>query len=123
MHMLEVEIYSHIVRYLSGAESLQDFRRWYDSASWGQAIWENELASAVELVFAEYSSGHRTADELTAALHDAVSHATLYVTAFNTPSVQVTGTSQSPVKSLPTLGASLASPGSAVGKLREVEYA
>ena len=123
MNALEVELYGHIVSYLKGAEILKDLHQWYDSTSWDHAVWESDLASSVELVFAEYSSGHRTAQEVRELLSEAISHATLQVTTLSSPVIFVTGTSSNSVKPLPVLVASSTILGSVAGKLREVEYA
>lgn len=121
--MFELELYNRIVRYLQGRQSLADLRRWYDSASWDHSAWESDMASTAELAFAEFSSGHRTADEVTASLSQAVSRAVLLVPVIASQTTVVSGESQNPVKILPTWVATLTRLGSVAGKLREAEYA
>jgi hypothetical protein len=68
MDHLEASIQQHLVAYLAGQTSLDDFTSWLVSATWnigntGDAG-ATELAYAVEFALAEHSSGLLTDDEL-----------------------------------------------------------
>ena len=66
------EIRSHLARYLNGKSSLRQFREWFDVETWGLAAEPDspvrQLAGEIELRIAEFTSGHRTEDDLRATL-------------------------------------------------------
>jgi hypothetical protein len=72
MEHLETTIRRHLVSYLAGNVSLDELTNWLVRATWNIENSENaaarELAYAVELALAEYSSGLLTPDELRAEL-------------------------------------------------------
>lgn len=76
---LELELYQHLVAYLSGRIQLWDFRQWFDAATWNQHPWTSPLVGSVELGLAEYLNHDRSENELRAVLSEAVSNATLVV--------------------------------------------
>ena len=73
---LELDIHNHLVRYLSGEISLDEFRDWFDPATWEVdpvgATSASQLAGEVELRLAEFSNGHLTEEDLRAKLRPLV---------------------------------------------------
>lgn len=66
---LDLEIHDQLVRYLAKEISLDDFRDWFDAATWdleraggSQETWA--LAGEIELRLSEFSNGHWTEEEL-----------------------------------------------------------
>ena len=74
---LELEAYRQLVLFLSGAVSLREFRRWFDSNTWDQAQWESPLIGQIELVLAELSSNNLTEPEFAEALRSSMPTLTL----------------------------------------------
>lgn len=78
MEHLETTIRRHLVSYLAGDVSLDEFTNWLVRATWNIENTGNasarELAYAVELTLAEYSSGLLTLEELRAELHALSQH-------------------------------------------------
>lgn len=68
MSGLDLEISYRLVRYITGDESLADFRRWLLPVVWNLAEPENDevsqLANRIELRLAEFMNGHWTEDDL-----------------------------------------------------------
>jgi hypothetical protein len=72
MSQLEQSIRQHLVDYLAGQISLDDFTSWLVGATWNVASTESagaaELTYSVELALAEHSSGLLSDEELRAEL-------------------------------------------------------
>jgi hypothetical protein len=121
-NQLQYELYQHLVRYISGNESLYSFRQWYDAATWDNEVWESDLASQLELLLAEFSSGHRTEAELKDVLSEAITHAIIPIELFKpgTVSVVTTGSANPAAIKFSVAAATL---GQLAGKIREVERA
>ena len=72
----ELEIRRWLTRYLSGEISLREFEDWFVPVSWDVEKTENnfaiELAHTIELRLAEFSSGHRSEDDLQSSLRPLV---------------------------------------------------
>jgi len=68
MSGLDLKISYHVARYLTGEESLADFRRWFLPAVWEAGEPENDevsqLANRIELRLAEFLNGHWTENDL-----------------------------------------------------------
>jgi hypothetical protein len=68
MSGLDLEISYRVARYLTGEESLAEFRRWLLPIVWNLAEPGNDevsqLASRIELRLAEFMNGHWTEDHL-----------------------------------------------------------
>jgi hypothetical protein len=66
--MLDIEILQNLSNLLAGKMSLLEFQKWFTSATWDidktSEIRAKELASTLELLFAEHSSGHLPWDDL-----------------------------------------------------------
>ena len=66
------EMRSRLGRYLNGKSSLQQFREWFDVETWGLAGEADsparQLGGQIELCIAEFTSGHRTEEDLRAHL-------------------------------------------------------
>lgn len=62
------EIRAQLGRYLNGKSSLRQFREWFDVETWGLAAESDsparQLAGEIELRIAEFTSGHRTEEDL-----------------------------------------------------------
>ncbi len=119
---LQFELYQHLVSYLSGKESLHDFRQWFDATTWDTEVWYSDLASQIELLLAEFSSGHRTEHELNELLGEAVTHSVIPIELFEpgAASVVTTGSVNPTVIKFSVAAATLEP---SAGKLREVERA
>lgn len=69
---LAPEVAARLARYLRGKESLSDFESWLVPLTWDLSTEvdarAHELAAAITLGIAEYTSGSLTEDELKAAL-------------------------------------------------------
>lgn len=69
---LDLEIHNQLVRYVAQEISAEQFRDWFDVATWDVEQSGNrtaqELAGEIELRLAEFSSGHLTEEELRAKL-------------------------------------------------------
>ncbi|HEX3740035.1 MAG TPA: hypothetical protein VHV29_09950 [Terriglobales bacterium] len=76
---LELQIYHDLVAYLSDKIPLADFRRDFDAASWDVNEWDSDLLSQIELLFAEFSNGHRTEADLKEALKSSMPTLTLHI--------------------------------------------
>jgi hypothetical protein len=74
---LELETYRHLVMYLGGRVSLEDFRKWFDSHTWDQAQWESPLVGQIELALAELSSNNLTEQEFVEVLRSSIPTLTL----------------------------------------------
>lgn len=61
---IEFSVYRNLVSYLSDTIPLTEFRRRFDTFSWDTEEWNSDLLSQIELALAEFSSGHRTEQEL-----------------------------------------------------------
>ena len=65
---LALEIQNYVARYLSGEISLEDFRSWFDVATWdafdAATTAAQQLAGQIDLWLAEFSKGHWTESEL-----------------------------------------------------------
>ena len=65
---LTLEIQNHLARYLSGEITLEDFRKWFDVATWdafdAATTAAQQLAGQIDLRLAEFSKGHWTESEL-----------------------------------------------------------
>lgn len=65
---LEYEIRAHLIDYLIGQVSLRDFETWFTAATWNAvghvARSTEDLIGEVALRLAEWSSGHRTTEEI-----------------------------------------------------------
>lgn len=93
---LELGIRRELVRYLAGEVALADLRNWFDAETWGAG---SGLSADVDLLFAEYSSGDWTEEELRLRLRNLT--ATLFATQqqWGTSGVvMTTGTSTSSVQ-------------------------
>ena len=124
---LEINAYEKLVRFLSGAESVESLRAWWDENTWDCNIADSDLLGSVELALDEYSSGDRTPKELTEALTSALSNTKIlhanpivsgnlgfYIATSGTNGFKLMG-SIVPAGSTP--------PGQSFGKLREMEHA
>lgn len=76
---LELEVYQHLVRYLTGREELQSFRTWFDQNTWDRGSWNSPLLGHIELALAELSSKHRTEAELREVLQSSLPQVTLHL--------------------------------------------
>lgn len=74
---LEFDLYKRIVAYLSRAASMQDFRRWFDAATWDQQPWKSPMIGAVELALSEFLNGDRSETEVRDALSVAIANVTI----------------------------------------------
>lgn len=101
---LELEVYQHLVRYLTGREDLQSFRAWFDENTWDRGSWNSPLLGHIELALAELSSGHMTDFEFQESLRTSIP-ATLELPPLGTANIptNVTGTSNT-VKPVPAFG-------------------
>jgi hypothetical protein len=116
---LELELYQRLVAYLSGGVQLQEFRRWFDAATWDQRPWTSPLIGLVELAVAEYLGGDRSESDLKVGLSDAIANATLFVPM---PSqVRIVTESESTIHATATWGAMVTILGSPSGRLRAAE--
>ena len=65
---LTLKIQNHLARYLSGEITLEDFRKWFDVATWDAVdtatTAAQQLAGQIDLWLAEFSKGHWTESEL-----------------------------------------------------------
>lgn len=72
-----------MTQYLDSKLSLQEFQEWFASATWDVDRSENisaqDLAYAIELRLAEYTSGHLPEDELRQELYPFVESYTVNV--------------------------------------------
>ncbi len=63
-----LELQTQLSRYLDNAITLEEFRDWFDDATWGLAAEPDspvrQRAGEVELRIAEFTSGHLTEPEL-----------------------------------------------------------
>lgn len=73
---LETEIHDNLVRYLSGQTTLEQFRDWFDAATWdlnpAGTTRLFQLAGEIDLRLAEFTNGHLTESELRAELRPLV---------------------------------------------------
>jgi len=62
------ELQAHLSRYLGNAITLDEIRDWFDEETWGLAgeldSPARKMAGEIELRLAEFTSGHRTEDDL-----------------------------------------------------------
>lgn len=62
------DLQSHLADYLAGTSSLPEFRDWFDVETWDLDMQPDEplgqLVGEIELRLAEFTSGHRTEDDL-----------------------------------------------------------
>jgi hypothetical protein len=119
---LELEVYQHLVRYLSCREDLQSFRTWFDQNTWDRGSWDSPLLGHIELALAELSSKHRTEDELRSVLRSSLPPVTLQLAPMlsSVPNV-ISGASNTLIDSTKWV-TTVKLPDLVVGKLREVEY-
>ena len=65
---LDSDIRDHLLRYLVREIDLETFETWFVEATWGQlgqvTPWVAKQIGAIELLLAEYTSGHRTEEDL-----------------------------------------------------------
>jgi hypothetical protein len=70
---LLTELRARLGGYLSGKSSLEQFREWFDSETWGLAAEPDsplrQLAGEIELRIAEFTNRHLAEDEMKAILH------------------------------------------------------
>ncbi len=63
-----LELQTRLSRYLSNATTLEEFRDWFDDATWGLAAEDDSVvrrgAGKIELRIAEFTNGHLTELEL-----------------------------------------------------------
>jgi hypothetical protein len=69
---IECDIHRHLSEYLDGKMSLADFQAWFVPATWNIHLTgepgAQELAYEIDHRIAEFTSGHRTEDDLRALL-------------------------------------------------------
>ena len=63
---LDAQIRTQLARYLTRAITLDEFQEWFVPEAWAVEAGSlaYDLAQTIELLLAEYTSGHRTEDEL-----------------------------------------------------------
>lgn len=101
---LELEVYQHLVRYLTEQEDFHSFRTWFDENTWDSGSWNSPLLGHIELALAELSSERMTDSEFRESLRTSIP-ATIElppIAAANIPK-NVTGTSNT-VKLVPAFG-------------------
>lgn len=73
---LEFEVHNKLVRYLAGDITLDQFRDWFDPATWDLNPTGTtslfQLAGEIELRLAEFTNGHLTESELRSELRPLV---------------------------------------------------
>jgi hypothetical protein len=73
-HLNESSIRLRLLRYLDGTDSLRMFRQWFVPSTWNVEEWASprlqELVYSIKLLLAEYTSGHRSEEDLRARLSD-----------------------------------------------------
>lgn len=73
---LELAIHNQLVRYLAGEITLDQFRDWFDPATWDVKPAGTtrlfQLAGEIDLRLAEFTNGHLTESELRAELRPLV---------------------------------------------------
>jgi hypothetical protein len=78
---LEATIREHLLRYLAGDLTLQEFEDWFVPATWNQIgrvpLSTERLIGEIELRIAEFTSGHRPEDEVREFLARALTHIVL----------------------------------------------
>jgi hypothetical protein len=119
---LELEVYQHLVRYLTGREDLQSFRTWFDQNTWDRGSWNSPLLGHVELALAELSSKHRTEDEFREVLQSSLPQVTLQLAPMLSSVPNVTSGSSNRLIDSTKWVTTVKLPGLVVGKLREGEY-
>jgi hypothetical protein len=81
---LETTIRRHLVRYLAGQMSLDDFTDWFVGATWNIQnrgdVGTKQLVYSIELALAEASSGLLTVDELRTELRSLLNEVPAIVT-------------------------------------------
>lgn len=62
----ELQIRTELAKYLVGDLALDEFTEWFVQTTWDEAepIYRGSLVQKIELVFAEFTNGHLTEDEL-----------------------------------------------------------
>jgi len=120
---LELEVYQHLVRYLTGREELQTFRAWFDQNTWDHGSWNSPLLGHIELALAELSSKDRTEDEFREVLQSSLPQVTLQLAPMLSSLPNVTSGSSNSLIDSTRWVTTVKFPGLVVGKLREVEYA
>lgn len=84
MENLETTIRRHLVRYLAGQMSLDDFTDWFVGATWNIQkrgdVGAKQLVYSIELALAEASSGLLTVDELRTELRSLLNEVPAIVT-------------------------------------------
>jgi hypothetical protein len=63
-----IELRTQLLRYLNASTALEEFRDWFDDATWGLAADPDSparrIAGEIELRMAEFTNGHLTEQEL-----------------------------------------------------------
>jgi hypothetical protein len=77
----ELEIRSQLASYLAGDMTLSAFSDWFVEKTWGEETSESfsDLVSEIELVLAEFTSGHRSEEEVKNLLRPHVTDYTIYL--------------------------------------------
>lgn len=71
VNALETQAYGQVASYLGDKISLSQLRRWFDEETW-DIQGESDLLGQLELLFAEYTSRHRSEQDLKQQLADAI---------------------------------------------------
>lgn len=75
---LDASIREHIVRYLASESTLHELEEWFVPTTWNTVgrvpLSTERLIGGVELRLAEYTSGHRTEEEVRVLLREALEH-------------------------------------------------
>ena len=78
--MLDLQIREQLIKYLASEISLREFQRWFVTATCDLEAVENvsafKLASDIELLLSEYTSGHLSEEELRSELRQFVEKST-----------------------------------------------
>lgn len=74
-----MEFTDDLALYLCGEVSLDEFRDWFDAATWDAPLEDpiGELVGQIELLMAEFSNGHRTEVDLRNQLYQIASSSPL----------------------------------------------
>jgi hypothetical protein len=85
--MFDIEIRKKLIQYLDSEISLKEFQEWFVPATWdidqSDNVAAQDLAYAIELRLAEYSSGHLPENELHTELQQLVECYTVSVSSLN----------------------------------------
>ena len=119
---IELNVYRSLVSYFTGAISLTEFRHRFDSLSWDTQEWNSDLLGHIELALAEFSSGHRTEQELKDVLKANSPNLTVWIEPLSNVAVPLifSGANNQLVKRPVAIAKT---PDVSVGKLYEVESA